>query len=230
MVTVRTTDLQRGSTRSCGCLWRERQREVHVKHGMTNSKIYKVYHDMKARCNNPHNQAYTNYGGRGIKVCKRWDENFKAFLNDMGSTFRDGLTIERKDNNGPYSPENCRWATRKEQNRNKRSNHIVNSVLGEMCIADLAEKTNIDPRILWTRLNNRPIERLLEPVKKVKKTSSYHGVGWHPKTQKWQATIHINGKKKYLGIYVTEEEAYNACLEGVRLANARYNNSYQNIG
>lgn len=94
-------------------------------HGMTNTKIYRVWLDMKKRCFVKSFKYYKNYGGRGIKVCDKWKYSFTAFLKDMGSSPSENHSIDRINNDGNYEPSNCRWATRTEQNMNQRGRSIM---------------------------------------------------------------------------------------------------------
>ncbi len=109
------------NSRSCGCARTDTMREnpSRLKHGYSKShRLYPTWKTMRQRCMNPNNKKYPRYGGRGIYVCKRWD-NFKKFLIDMGKSWKEGLSLDRINNDGPYSPLNCRWATPLEQAHNK---------------------------------------------------------------------------------------------------------------
>ena len=104
-----------GKTTSCGCY----QKQMVTTHGLRSHRLYKTWISMIHRCHNPKARGYENYGGRGIKVCNEWN-NAQNFINDMHPSFKEGLSLDRIDNNKGYSKENCRWATREIQGRNTR--------------------------------------------------------------------------------------------------------------
>ena len=116
---------------------------------MSKTKIYKVWHGMKRRCYDAKEQTYQNYGGRGIKVCERW-HSFENFYADMGDR-PDGYEIDRIDNNGDYEPSNCRWASRKEQFKNKRNTVFMTKDGVTKPLIEWAEDLGINRRILYNR-------------------------------------------------------------------------------
>lgn len=112
--------LRQGLTKSCGC---DHIKKI-KKHGMDGTPVYRTWVSMRNRCNNPNNSAYPKYGGRGIKVCEKWNNSFDSFYRDMGNRPK-GMSIDRIDVNGNYEPNNCRWATCKEQQDNRRNSVFV---------------------------------------------------------------------------------------------------------
>lgn len=144
---VRLDGLRSGSNQSCGCL----QRESATTHGMWNSPIYTVWRGMMARCYKAADKRYKRYGGRGITVCERWHD-VSCFVGDMFAGYQKGLQIDRIDNDKGYSPDNCRWADRGTQARNK-SNIIQYSHDGKtMCLAEWSRHLNIHFQCLYDRL------------------------------------------------------------------------------
>jgi hypothetical protein len=167
--TVELGKLKSGHTKSCGCLQRERAREVNTTHGGTGTKLYNVWRHINWRCNDPNAKAYKNYGGRGIKNKFKSFEEFEEFAACSG--YREDLTIERIDNNGDYEPGNCRWATRAEQNRNTRANlDITHPVTGEtLCAVDWSRRLGGKRSLVSTRIHKlgwSPERAITTPARK----------------------------------------------------------------
>lgn len=161
-------NLKNGTAKSCGCLQKEKLIQRSKTHGQTNSRLYQIWHDMKERTQNRNNKNYKRYGGRGIKVCAQWKkfDDFRKWALDNG--YKENLTIERINNNGNYCPENCRWATKEEQNRNKRDNVILEYKGERKILADWAKDKGMSYACLKNRIKRGwSIEKALEtPVKK----------------------------------------------------------------
>lgn len=121
--------------------------------GETKSSLYGIWRTMKQRCYNPNAHAYNEYGGRGILMCEEWSTdymNFKEWAIQNG--YENGLSVDRKDNNKGYCPENCRWATVKEQQRNRRDTRFATLQGETRSLAEWEEITGIGKRTLWNRL------------------------------------------------------------------------------
>ena len=118
------------------------------------SRAYRAWEGAKARCYNRNHPNYEQYGGRGIKVCDEWRDSFPAFLRDMGEPPSPKYTLDRfPDNNGDYRPGNCRWATKKEQGQNRRTNRLIEFNGETLCAAERARRYNMPRRTLFNRLS-----------------------------------------------------------------------------
>jgi hypothetical protein len=148
---VNGTLLRALKTMSCGCITKERGRASLTTHGHSRSPEYMVWIGLRSRCNNKRSKDYANYGGRGIKVCARWDSDFMAFLADMGPRPSGEHSVERSDNNGDYEPTNCYWGTRVEQSNNRRTN--VRVIFGgrELSMKEYADALGVSYHCAWNR-------------------------------------------------------------------------------
>lgn len=160
---IKGSDARTGHIKSCGCWRRQNSKNMLTKHGQRHTRLYHIWCGMKTRCNNPKDIGYNLYGGRGIRVCEEWSQDFMSFYrwaNENGYT--DKMTIDRIDANGNYCPENCRWETQKAQQNNRRNNHVI-SYNGETHnLAEWAEITNIKAGTIYNRLKRGwTVERAL---------------------------------------------------------------------
>lgn len=160
---VRLCHLKGGRIRSCGCLLSETRRmkenkhgiagnQNNLKHGLTKSPEYYTWRAMKARCCNRNNSSYPRYGIRGISVCDRWLESFDNFYSDMGPRPSGKHSIERRNNNGNYTPENCYWATAREQASNRSTNRRVTYQGETLTITQWANRYGLSRGVLWQRV------------------------------------------------------------------------------
>lgn len=183
--------------------------------GWSLTRTYRIWHGMKDRCLNKNNARFNRYGGRGITVCERWMD-YRNFLADMGER-PDGMSIDRIDNTKGYSPENCRWATTKQQSRNKSNNRIITHNGVTMTLADWSEHTGVKYQIIierliagWdfadainTNLKFNPKRTLMRSTN----VTGCAGVDIHKASGKYQARIETKGKTKYLGLFENLDDA-----------------------
>ena len=151
---VEASNLKHGRTRSCGCFKIEETIKRSTIHGKRHTPEFTIWVDMRRRCNSQTNLAYHNYGGRGITVCDTWDSSFAAFYEDMGPRPTPKHTLDRIDNMQGYNPENCQWATRYTQSRNKRSTIMLTLNDITQCAEDWAVQLGIKPATLRKRIRD----------------------------------------------------------------------------
>lgn len=200
-VVIKAENLRSGNTKSCGCLEKEINKEKSTKHGMTHNRLYNVWQGMKLRCYDKNHKAYKNYGGRGITVCDEWLHDFQAFYDwSMSNGYDENAphgqcTIDRKDNNKGYSPENCQWVTMKEQQMNKRNNYIVSYKGQDVPLSAVAEQEKIDRDTLASRLKKgMTIE---EAISYKKKEIYIEFKGENRKLSEWSKIINVSYRTLY---------------------------------
>lgn len=153
---VRAKSLMRGDTTSCGCYLREKVRRIASKHNGFGTRLYNVWDSFRQRCNNPNNKAYCNYGGRGINICEEWND-FSVFREWAFATGykedakRGECTLDMVDVDGDYCPENCRWISMAEQNRNKRTTSYYELNGERRSLMDWSKTTGIKYQTLFRR-------------------------------------------------------------------------------
>ncbi len=167
-VTCLTHNLRVKKTDKCGCSMRSAAIVRQTRHGFNRSPEHRTWSNMKNRCENPANRSYARYGARGITVDPRW-QSFEAFLADMGPRPSPKHSLDRYPNqNGPYSPDNCRWASRSQQNNNKSNNHPITFRGRTMNLNQWAKEVGISEDAIERRINllGWPVEKALtKPVR-----------------------------------------------------------------
>lgn len=154
-VAVIVNNLKTGNTTSCGCIQRKTAADngrKAAKHSMARTRTYQCWDRMIQRCTNESRESYARYGGRGVSVCEKWRRSFIAFLDDMGERPSSRHSIDRIDNDGDYTPDNCRCATVTEQARNKSNNVLISHNGATRCVSEWAAIVGIGCHVLYGRL------------------------------------------------------------------------------
>jgi hypothetical protein len=149
MVIVTASNLSVGGVKSCGCLRRDTKNGL--THGLYGTRTYGIWNQMIMRCHNPNSISFPYYGARGIRVCDRWRQSVESFVADMGLAPAN-KSIDRIDNDGPYEPANCRWATQLEQHANRSDNRRLTHNGETLTIAEWSRRSGISPALLWHRV------------------------------------------------------------------------------
>lgn len=207
-----------------------------LRHGLSRTLEYRAWQQMRLRCLDPKHAAYPNYGGRGITVCERWLESPSAFVADMGRKPSPAHELDRRDNDGPYSPENCRWVLRKVNDRNRRSNRLIDFRGERLALAGWAERFSISADTITKRLaSGWSVEDALTTPARAKlrngeraargaaaaaayRASRKLPAGVKAKRARFVARIRVGGNERFLGSFDTPEQAHAAYVAAKTLA------------
>lgn len=162
--TVAVESLASGNTTSCGCFQREVTAAQFVTHGRSKTRLHRIWSGMITRCTNPNDNAFHNYGGRGISICAAWRNSFEAFARDVGEPPSARHSIDRwPDKDGNYEPGNVRWATPQEQGRNRRGLIEIDFQGRRMCLMEAAELAGLAYATVYSRIvkHGWPLEQAL---------------------------------------------------------------------
>lgn len=157
-------NLRNGNTKSCGCYKIERTKETNTKDGRTKGRLYHIYYGILSRCFSDDHERYSSYAARGIEVSPEWlgESGFENFARDMGPRPSAKHSVERKNNDGPYSKENCIWATQKQQCRNTRKNVFFEIDGEKKCLSQICEEAAVPyGRVFWRLKTGMPLEQAL---------------------------------------------------------------------
>ena len=172
-IIVKESHLREGSVKSCGCLKKEYAKKGNIVHGLSKTRLHRIYRGMIDRCTAHKHIHYKNYGGRGISICKEWLGE-KGFINfydwAMKNGYMDNLSIDRIDNSGNYCPENCKWSTSLQQQNNTRINHKIEYNGEKLTLSQIARKYNFNVSTLYNRIKKwKDIKKVIEtPIHKEK--------------------------------------------------------------
>ncbi len=206
--------------KSCGC------QQHKIKHGMAGSPIYNLWAALKYRTLNENNTAYHNYGERGISVCDEWLEFIPFYNWSVINGYKQGLTIDRIDNDKGYSPSNCRWVTRVIQGNNKRNNHIIEYNGEKMTMSNFCKKYNLSYHKFKKRIyRGKSVEEAIINCQSFQPRGSVNYFGVRRDRKRFMASITTNYKTKFLGRFNTAEEAAKAYDEVAK----KYHGEFANL-